>query len=171
MSTWKIYRNLAIVWITTGIWHGASWNFVLWGVYYGAFIILEKVGLKKVLDKLPNIVRHIYTLIIVIVGWVLFSKNTLKEAVDYIKVMFGIGDYSFINGYTTFYLKNYIVVLIVAIILSTPIIKWLKDNRSLGNVVDTVITMTRPIILPLALIISILYLVNSTFNPFIYFNF
>lgn len=171
VSTWKIYRNLAIVWLTTGIWHGASWNFVLWGVYYGVFIILERIGLKKILDKLPSIVRHIYTLIIVVVGWVLFSKNTLKEAIDYIKIMFGIGDYSFINGYTTFYLKNYIVVLIVAIILSIPIIKWLKDNKSFGKVIDKIITITKPIILPLALIISILYLVNSTFNPFIYFNF
>lgn len=172
VSNIKTYRNLTIVWLITGIWHGASWNFVAWGLYFGIFIMLERAFLQNILNKIPKVFSHIYLLIVVIFGWVLFSKPDLKSAIDYMKIMIGIGEYPFINGYTKFYLSQYWLSLTMAIILSTPIIKRTKQLIIKSNKkIMTEIEIIRPLIYFILFFITTVYLVNSTFNPFIYFNF
>ena len=172
VSNIKTYRNLTIVWLITGIWHGASWNFVAWGLYFGIFIMLERAFLQNILNKIPKVFSHIYLLIVVIFGWVLFSKPDLKSAIDYMKIMIGVGEYPFINGYTTFYLSQYWLSLTMAIILSTPIIKRTKQLIIKSNKkIMTEIEIIRPLIYFILFFITTVYLVNSTFNPFIYFNF
>ena len=172
VSNIKTYRNLTIVWLITGIWHGASWNFVAWGLYFGIFIMLERAFLQNILNKIPKVFSHIYLLIVVIFGWVLFSKPDLKSAIDYMKIMIGVGEYPFINGYTTFYLSQYWLSLTMAIILSTPIINRTKQLIIKSNKkIMTAIEIIRPIIYFILFFITTVYIVNSTFNPFIYFNF
>ena len=172
VSNIKTYRNLTIVWLITGIWHGASWNFVAWGLYFGIFIMLERAFLQNILNKIPKVFSHIYLLIVVIFGWVLFSKPDLKSAIDYMKIMIGVGEYPFINGYTTFYLSQYWLSLTMAIILSTPIINRTKQLIIKSNKkIMTAIEIIRPLIYFILFFITTVYIVNSTFNPFIYFNF
>lgn len=167
-STIRGYRNLTIVWLVTGIWHGASWNFIIWGMYFGLFIILERLFLQKLLDKLPKIIQHIYLMIIVIIGWVIFSQPNLTSAIEYLKIMLGIGDYPLINGYATFYIKQYGMIIFVAILASIPILKYVRDK---STIINNLIKLAKPIIVLFLFILVIIYLVNSTFNPFIYFNF
>lgn len=166
-SNIKTYRNLAIVWIVTGIWHGASWNFVVWGVYFGIFIMMERAFLNKILNKSPKIMQHMYLLLIVVVGWVIFSQPSLESAIEYIKIMFGFGEYPLINGYTNFYINEYWRAILMSIILSTPVLKNLNKNKLTSNIIFII----RPIVLIGSFALVIIYLINSTFNPFIYFNF
>lgn len=167
-STIKVYRNLAIVWLVTGIWHGASWNFIIWGIYFGVFIILEKLFLQELLNVLPKFIQHIYLMIIVILGWVIFSQPNLTSAIEYIKIMLGIGNYPLYNGYTNFYISQYGLILIVAIIASIPVVKYIKK---ISNKTMKIIVVSKPILVIVSFLLVTIYLVNSTFNPFIYFNF
>lgn len=164
----KLYRNLAIVWLITGVWHGASWNFILWGVYFGVFIILERAFLQNILNKLPNVIQHIYLMIIVIFGWVLFSQEDIASTIEYIKVMLGLGNYKIINDYTVFYIKEYWIIICIAIVSSIPILQQIKN---LDIKIRKIIDLTRPIVIILSFTLVTIYLLNSTFNPFIYFNF
>ena len=162
-----VYRNLAIVWFITGLWHGASWNFIVWGLYFGVFIILERVFLNKFFNKIPKVFSHIYLLVVVIFGWVLFSKSDIRQAIDYISIMLGFGHYNLFNGYTLFFIKQYFFEIIIAILMSVPLGKYFIKNKKVYRIINYI----KPIILILIFIITIIYLVNSTFNPFIYFNF
>ena len=164
VGTIKLYRNLAIVWVVTGIWHGASWNFILWGIYFGFFIILERIFLGELLRKLPNIIQHIYLMIIVIFGWVLFSQVDINSTVEYIKIMLGLGEYRLFNNHTIFYIKQYWIVIIMSILASIPVLKQIEGIGGL-------IKLIRPLVVIMSFVLVVIYLVNSTFNPFIYFNF
>ena len=167
VSNIRVYINISIVWLTTGIWHGASWNFIVWGVYFGIFIMLEKAFFIKILNKIPNIFQHIYLLLVVVFGWVIFSQPTLIEAIEYIKIMIGLGGYQLINGYFIFYLKEYWIELSIAILLSTPSVRYIKSKIKFKYITDKI----KPIGFIFIFAITIIYLINSTFNPFIYFNF
>ncbi|WP_343288384.1 MBOAT family O-acyltransferase [Turicibacter bilis] len=167
VSSLKIYRNLLVVWLVTGIWHGASWNFVIWGLYFGMFIMLERMFLQKLLNRIPTIMQHIYLLLIVLVGWVIFSQSDLSSTINYLEVMFGLTEAPFMNGYTIFYFKEYFVALLIACICSMPILKVLRKNDNFNRV--TIIL--KPVVICVMFFIVIIYMVNSTFNPFIYFNF
>lgn len=162
-----VYRNLAIVWFITGLWHGASWNFIVWGLYFGIFIILEKVFLNKFFNKIPRFFSHIYLLVVVIFSWVLFSKPDIRQAIEYISIMLGFGHHSLLNGYTSFFFKQYFFEIIIAILMSVPLGKYFIKNKKIYRIINYI----KPIILILIFVITIIYLVNSTFNPFIYFNF
>ena len=167
VSPLKVYQNLFVVWLITGIWHGASWNFVIWGLYFGVFIMLERIFLQKLLNKIPNFFQHIYLLLIVLIGWVLFSQPDLPSTIAYLKTMLGLTDAPIINGYTMFYLKEYLVELILAIVASMPIINIVKHHIKLNRLSMIV----KPIAICILFFIAIVYMINSTFNPFIYFNF
>src|SRR5574344_192500 len=114
-------RNILIVWALTGLWHGASWNFVIWGLYYGIILLLEKFALKKYIDKLPEFWKHVYTLFIVIIGWAIFAFDDISLLSCYLDNMFNIFRYNFIDSMTIYYLKNYIFVIILSVIFSMPI--------------------------------------------------
>lgn len=163
------YRNLIVVWLLTGFWHGANWNFMLWGVYYGLFLILEKMFLLKWLDNKPDFIGHIYTLLIVVIGWVLFEFEGLSQCFGFIKVMFGMGGQGVYNGQAIYYLYTNAIIFILLIICSTPaalkFIQWVKANfRVLGNTVV-------PILYLIIIFLSTAYLVNESYNPFLYFRF
>ena len=163
------FRNLFIVWFATGLWHGASWNFVIWGLYFGVFIFLEKVFLGKVLKKVPGFIAHTYTLLLVIISWVFFDMVKVNEALHYIKVMFGIGENIFIDNIAKYTLKTNLMILVIAILCSTPLIRNLianlkKKYKLKGEFIVIVMNM-------LILIISTAYLVSESYNPFLYFRF
>jgi alginate O-acetyltransferase complex protein AlgI len=163
------FRNLLIVWFATGLWHGASWNFVIWGLYFGIFIFLEKLFLGKVLERMPSAIAHIYTLVLVIISWIFFDMARVKDALNYIKVMFGIGENIFSDNMARYTLKTNLIILIIAILCSTPLIRnlimYFKNKYKLKGVF-IVIAMNM-----LVLIISTAYLVSESYNPFLYFRF
>lgn len=160
--------NISIVWLLTGIWHGASWNFILWGVYFGIFLIIEKSFLLKRLEKLPNIISHIYTLFIVIISWCLFAIEDFSVLKYYLLSMFGFGVNNFIDNQFVYYLQNYGVILLIGIIASIGLFskeyKILKEKYSYIIIIEN-------IVLFVFFIICFAMLVNSTYNPFLYFRF
>ncbi len=168
----KQIRNLAIVWLATGIWHGASWNFVLWGVYYGVFIIIEKVFLLKKLQKLPAIVQHIYTLLIVAFGWVIFAFDSLGDGLSYIRMMTGFGGIDFVNQEFLYLLLTNIVWIVIMVLGSTELPKKciLKVMEALKNK-EWVTTVLQSAFYVVVFIIALAYLVDATYNPFLYFRF
>jgi alginate O-acetyltransferase complex protein AlgI len=157
--------NIFVVWALTGLWHGASWNFLLWGVYYAILLMLEKAFLLKFLERIPKTAGHIYTMLIVIIGWVLFSKEQLPEMLSYIYAMFGGGG-GFLSGDFLYYLRNYGLLLLVLIAASSPLPSMLYNKlpKRLTNIAT-------PVLILLILILSTAYLVDSTYNPFLYFRF
>lgn len=165
----KMLRNLFIVWFLTGLWHGASWNFVMWGVYYGILISIEKLFLEKYLKKAPSIISHIYTMILVLIGWVLFSFDSLNLGLSYIKVMLGFGMNSLINKEFIYLLITNGILIIICSFLSTPFIKKKASTlkEKLGKAYYPLSIAAYFIIL----FVSTAYLVDSTYNPFLYFRF
>ena len=154
-----------MVWFLTGAWHGASWNFILWGVYFGIILILEKTILLKVLNKIPKIFSHIYAIILILISWAIFAFTDLGNVINYIKVMFGIGNVALVNGEAIYYLKNYIVTIIIGIICSTPLFSKLKTkDNTINAVLETVIYLG-------LFLLSTASLVSDTYNPFLYFRF
>ncbi|UKS56871.1 MBOAT family O-acyltransferase [Exiguobacterium acetylicum] len=166
VSPWRQYRNLAIVWMLTGLWHGASWTFVAWGAYYGIWIMLEKAFLGKWLEKMP-VVSTIWTLVLVLVGWVFFRSETFPEAVTYIQAMF-VPDVIW-DERASYQLVQNGVLLLVACIAATPIPKIIGERLvvSLGKIGTTM----QYGYAMLMLFLATSALVASTFNPFIYFRF
>ena len=162
VSKKRFLINIGIVWFLTGFWHGASWNFVLWGVYFGVIMIFEKVFLLKYLEKLPNVISRSYLLITVILSWVLFSMDSLKSIKDYFMVMFGFGQGNLIDDNFMYLISNYGILLIIGVIFTTPVSKYIKKyiREELMYFVYIII-----------LILVTAYLVDSTFNPFLYFRF
>ena len=165
-SRWIL--NIMTVWFLTGFWHGASFNFILWGLYYGIILIIEKKFLLKFLEK-HKIFSHIYSIILILIGFVLFNSNSVLEFIIFIKNMFGLGGISFVNQETLFYIKNYLIVIIIAIIFSIPIFKnkmelIYKKNKVLYEVIEIVLII-------LLLIVDTSYIVNESYNPFLYFRF
>ena len=161
--------NLAVTWFLTGVWHGASWNFILWGTLYGVVIILEKLFLGKLLDKIPDIFGHIYTMLLVILGWVLFDTADLPTAGAYIAKRFGFGGGAFIDSTAMYQIATYGITFIICIIGCTNLPKLAvealkKKSAVLVNYVGIAV-MTGMFIICAA------YLVDQTYNPFLYFNF
>lgn len=165
----KQIRNIVIVWMLTGFWHGASWNFVAWGLYYGVILIFEKVFLLKIIEKMPKVVRHLYTMFLVIIGWVLFSFDSFKKGAEFIAGMFGLGGYSVINKEFIYLLLNNLVLLIILVVASTDVPKrWIEKLAAKDK---PIFKVTGIILLEVILGICVAYLVASTYNPFLYFRF
>ena len=156
--------NILIVWALTGLWHGANWTFLLWGLYYAVFLILEKVFLLKKLEKVP-VLAHIYALLVAVVGWMLFQLNSVGEVVHYWGAMFGASGAAATTA-DAFYARSYAVILFIAAIAATPVPK--KLFQRIPQRVQNVLT---PVLVALCLVISTAYLVDATYNPFLYFRF
>lgn len=164
-STAATIRNTLIVWLLTGLWHGASWNFILWGLYYGVLIILEKFIFRRLLERTPSALRHILTMLAVVFGWVIFEITSPASELEFVKAMLGFGG-SFANSFTLNALHNYAVTFIAAIAISTgiplKICKKLPEKRAdTLSLVGEAAGMTA----------CIACLVDSGYNPFLYFNF
>lgn len=171
-SVGKNIRNLAAVWLLTGLWHGADWTFVIWGLWFLLFLILEKFLLKNLLPKLPGAVCHIYTLLVVMLSWVLFRSDSLAGAVRYAGVMFGVGSAGLVSGEAVYYLKLYLPQFIIGIIAAMPVKIYLENKLKEGNRVSRFVLEWFPKAFALSMLaISYVELVTGSFNPFIYFQF
>lgn len=166
VSIFKNILNILIVWSLTGLWHGASWNFVIWGLYYGIILIIEKFVLKKFLEKLPNIFKHLYTLILVTFGWIIFyctDFTMLKESFLALFFKYGFGNTSLLWHYQLLSPKI-IVAFILGIIFSMPTFQIIKNKFKNSKLV-------LDFILIILFLISILFILVASYNPFIYFRF
>ncbi|MES5883287.1 MULTISPECIES: MBOAT family O-acyltransferase [unclassified Bacillus cereus group] len=165
VTTWKVYRNLFIVWGLTGFWHGASWTFMIWGIYYGVLIALEKARLENLLQKLWSPLQHIYVMFLVIIGWVFFRADNFSYCFEFLKSMFGFnGPLTDINSY--FYIMNYWGIFLLAIITAAPVFPWLQKMLSTKR-----FAVLSPVYYLSILVIVLVFLTNATYNPFIYFRF
>lgn len=160
--------NLAVVWLLTGIWHGASWNFILWGVLYGVLIIMEKLFLGKALEKLPAFLSWFYTMLLVILGWVLFDTADIPTAFSYMGAMFGVNGVLW-DAQGMYYLINYGLILIIGIFACTDLSKKLFDK--LRQKLPALMNYATPVAKLAVLVLSTAYLADATYNPFLYFNF
>ncbi len=174
-TKFRLVFNLAVVWLATGIWHGANWTFILWGALYGVIIIFEKLlELPKRLPKrkIASIAYQVFTLLAVMIGWVLFRAESLSGAVVYLKTMFGINDAALWDAAATFNLREYILPLIAGILCSTPIFRLLRTKASQKSVAFyNLYELLSGLGQILLFLVSISYLVIDAHNPFIYFNF
>lgn len=160
--------NIFVVWFLTGFWHGASWNFIIWGIYYAVILILEKYVYGKFLKRAPSFISHLYALFIVIIGWVFFKSNNLAYAGNYIKTMFNLANTEL--AFTSFmrYVIEYKFEWIIAIIASTPIYLKIKRSNFMKGLKGEVIVVVYLLII---FSVSITYLIASTYKSFIYFQF
>ena len=160
----KNIRNILIVWILTGFWHGASWNFIFWGLYYGILLLLEKFVLKKYIDKLPDFVKHIYTIVLVFIGWMIFAFDDSKYLFGFIKAL---TSNKFIDSAFLYYFKNYFLILVIATLFSLPVYPKVKEKMN-NSIFTSLLSISIYVIL---FIITLSYLVSDTYNPFLYFRF
>ncbi len=164
------FFNIFVVWMLTGFWHGAAWNFVIWGLYFAIFLCIEKLFLLKALDKIKGFSR-IYVLVVIGISFVIFNASDMSEAFVYIKHMFGAGDIPLVSGEMLYYIKSYAVPLLIGLIGATPIVKNIVVKLSRKKVFDVIIKVLQPVILVALLIVSTSFLVDGSFNPFLYFRF
>ena len=169
VRVWKHIRNILIVWLLTGLWHGASWNFVLWGLYYGILLILEKYVFLK--WKMPKLVRRIFTLLFVIVGWVIFSSANVPEILVTLRAMFGFAENGFVDRTALYTLKTNAVLLILAAFFSLPLLKKPLEKLQKSGAAGLMYYLPALIVLVAVLIVSIAFLVTENYNPFLYFRF
>lgn len=162
--------NLFVVWFLTGIWHGASWNFILWGLYFGILVYLEKKILFRVLNKIPKIFSHIYLIVALLVGWTLFYFTDVNRAFEYIKILFGFTNNEFTNNELKLVFINNIYWILIAIVASTPIYPYLKQYigqsriKPFGQVVEVLLNVV-------IMICCTSMLIARSYNPFLYFRF
>ena len=168
---YKQIRNILIVWLLTGIWHGANWTFLIWGLLFGIILIIEKIFLNKFMEKLPSFIRRIYVLFIVMILFIIFNSDNMQVAFTNIKGLFGMNKEVFINDYTLHYLKSYSLVLIISLFGATPLIKTLIDKLRKNKYVNKIINILEPILIVMILFIVTSYLIDNSYNPFLYFRF
>ncbi|MBS4194335.1 MBOAT family O-acyltransferase [Lederbergia citri] len=159
----KLYRNLFIVWGLTGFWHGASWNFVVWGIYFGILIAIERAGLHKLLSKTHPVIQHIYFIFFILIGWVLFVFDDLTIGFQYLTIMFGVSGNPLLNQQTIYELYTNGILFVVTIIAAMPVIKVIENRK--------IVTLFSPFIYFAILLLSTAFLVNESYNPFLYFRF
>lgn len=169
VSKLKWIRNLFIVWFLTGFWHGASWNFIIWGLYFGIILVIEKLFIGKYINK-TKIFKYIYSLTIIIISFLIFNSNTTTEIFTNLKNMFCLNNLDFINQETIYYLKSYLILLIISIISATPLLKKIisKINTTKYKIL---IDILEPITYIILLTLSTAFLIDESFNPFLYFRF
>lgn len=167
VGKWKLLRNLLLVWAATGLWHGAAWNFVLWGLFYAVLLIAEKFALLPKLQKHPALGR-VYTLLFVLLGFVLFDAPSLSAAASRIAGLFGGAGAGVESLY---YLKSYAVVLLLAVLGATPLPKRLLARLRKNRVCGVLLDVLEPIVLVALLALCTAYLIDGSFNPFLYFRF
>ena len=163
--------NLLIVWMLTGIWHGANWNYVLWGCYYGALLLIEKLVLKKVLNRLPGIIQRIYAMFFVVIGWIIFKCEDMAYGISYLKAMFGGFRQGLWNNETLYLLGNYAVLFVLAILGSTMLPMKAAGVVLGGRKRTWAENVVYIAFYAVIFFVSVAYLVDATYNPFLYFRF
>ena len=162
------YRNIAIVWLLTGFWHGASWNFLIWGVYFGILLIIEKLFVGRLLSKLPAAVGHIYTMFLVCISWLIFYFTDISEGLVCLKAMFGIGVSSFATETVIYDFLRYLPLLLICAVAATPLprrlFEYLRGRFS-------AVRFASPVLMAASFFVAVAYMVDSTFSPFLYYIF
>lgn len=162
--------NIFVVWMLTGFWHGAAWNFIVWGLFFAVLLMVEKLWLLKYLKK-SRVLSHIYVVVLIIISFVIFDASSMGQAFSYIGSMFGAGGYPLVSTEFLYYLRNYSVVLILGIIGATPLPKKLWNRIAATNIGSNIMTFAEPIALSALLLCCSAYLVDGSYNPFLYFRF
>jgi len=170
-----LVRNLLVVWFLTGFWHGASWNFIIWGLYYFLLILMEKLFLKKLLDRMPPVFSRLYLLLAVLIGWVFFWHTDLGEGFRFLGVMFGRA-YAFTNSEVSIIFRSHAIFLLIAAIVSTPLAKKMFETMKAyfeGNQggIAFMERVFKPVVNIFILVLSLAFLVGQSYNPFLYFRF
>lgn len=155
-------RNILIVWLLTGFWHGASWNFIAWGLYFGVILLMEKWWALQLLLRLPRWTRHVYALVLILVGWVLFAFDEPSTILSYLSAMAGLNEQSLWDSDTLYYFYTNIILLMILVIASLPMKQW-STKKELSSF--------HLVWYGFLFFLSIAYLVDATFNPFLYFRF
>ena len=163
--------NLLIVWSLTGLWHGDSWNFILWGLYFAILLIIENLFLQNILSKLPVLIQHIYAKFFIIISFVIFNNENIKDLWSSLYNMFNFRGLDLYNDFSTYYLKSYTVLLIVSVIGATPILKNIIQKINKNVTGQKVISIINPILNIVLLVVVTAYLIDGSFNPFLYFRF
>lgn len=158
----KQMRNILIVWLLTGLWHGASWNFIIWGLYFGVILMFEKWWGLKLLSALPQWARHVYALVLILIGWVLFAFETPALIMDYLRAMAGLNNQPLWDAQTGYLFYTNAILLMLLIIASLPRKQWMKAQE---------LSLVHVVWYGLLFFLSVAYLVDATFNPFLYFRF
>lgn len=196
VSKLKWIRNIFVVWFLTGFWHGAGWNFIVWGLLFAVLLLFEKIFFlsenaifhrkkkeeeelvaekksvgKRILNVFKQIPIHLYVLFFLLLSWMIFDAATLTEAFARMKILFGIGHVDLVNQDTMYYLRNYAGVIILGMIGCTPLVKILIEKIKLNAVGNKIINVLEPIAMIALLVLSTAYLVDGSFNPFLYFRF
>lgn len=163
--------NIFVVWMLTGFWHGAEWNFIVWGLFFAFFLILENLWIGKYLAKAPSVLSRTYVLLLVAFSFVIFNANGMKEAVSDIAAMLGTQGYPFITSETIYYLQSYALVIILAIIGSTPLVNRAVQRLQQYPAARPILNASEPVVMVVLLLTITAYLVDGSFNPFLYFRF
>ena len=170
VSRSKWFRNIFIVWLLTGLWHGAAWTFILWGLFFAVFLTAEKLWYGRALAK-TRVFKHIYVLLLVVVSFVLFDANSVGEAAAAIGGLFGAAGVSAVNPISLYYLRSFAVVFLIGIVGATPLPKRIVEQLGSTRAGAMVVDVLEPLVLVSVLAVSTGYLVDGSFNPFLYFRF
>ena len=168
VSLWKNIRNILIVWLLTGFWHGASWNFMAWGVYYGVLLLAEKFLLKNIKKKLPGIVNLLGTLVLVLIGWVLFYYESLGDGVRHLGIMFGLVKADLTDPTVIYYFKHYLAFFVFSILACVP---WKTVAQRIPPMPKTVSGIVKPVVITALFLLALCMIVTQSYNPFLYFRF
>lgn len=167
---WRWFMNIFVVWMLTGFWHGAAWNFVIWGLFFAVLLVIEKLCFLKVLEK-HKILGHVYVILAVLISFVIFNAVDLKEAGNVLGGMFGLAGVPFVSAETVYYLKSYFVILIAALVGATPFMNKLFVRISANAVAERILVVAEPLFYIVLMLLMTAYLVDGSFNPFLYFRF
>ncbi len=170
-TTLKWLRNILVVWMITGFWHGAEWNFVLWGLYFGVLLMIEKLFLMKILDRCAGAVRHIYVLFTVLISFVIFSVEKMENLPVYVGGLFGAGGIPIWDASTVYTLDSFLVLLVLCVIASLPLPKMLYNKVASTVAGERALAVLEPVSIVLMTVLSTALLVDGSFNPFLYFRF
>lgn len=165
VSSGRWLLNVMVVWMLTGLWHGAAWNFVLWGLFYGVLLLVEKW--VPAITRLPVALRRVYVILVTLIGFILFNAASLQQAVADIGGLFGAGGVPLVTAESLYYLRSYLILLVAAVVGATPLVRDVANKISekrIGAVLE-------PVLLTLLLLVCTAYLVDGSFNPFLYFRF
>ena len=170
VSNARWLRNIFIVWLLTGFWHGAAWNFIVWGLFFAVLLAVEKLWLHKALQK-TRIIKHIYVLLLVILSFVIFNAVDMRQALSDLGAMFGVGKLPFFSAEWFYYLRSYGVILLLAVVGATPLPLKLVSLIRTRKAGEAALNLAEPIVLAVLLLIMTAFLVDGSFNPFLYFRF
>ena len=165
--------NIAVVWFLTGLWHGASWNFILWGVFYGGLLMIEKLGLLKILERLPSVLSRAYLLFLTLIGWTIFYTTDLGRLGDYFRVMFGLSGRPLVDPQLSITFANNLYWLLAALLFCLPLTQWLKQKVQAhqGEAAQAATVVLCALMNVTLLFVCTAMLVGDSYNPFLYFRF